>query len=213
MAKSIVAVTALAGSLLFMPLALGSAIAAGVPGGMKNMVTTSPGPIQLVGHGGGGGGGGSGGFAGGGGGHGGGGGGPGIGGGHMAMGSGSSGPSLGAGPRGGGREFAGRGGGGGGGGGDFNGPRSHAGRDFDRSGSRGDRDFRNGHREAFNRDHGHDHDQFNGRHRVFRNGVWVWVYGSDYYAYGDNCYWLRQQAMATGSPYWWSRYNSCVGYY
>jgi hypothetical protein len=47
--------------------------------------------------------------------------------------------------------------------------------------------------------------------------VWVWVYGPDYYydnyAYGDNCYWLRQQAYATGSPYWWSRYNSCIGYY
>ena len=46
--------------------------------------------------------------------------------------------------------------------------------------------------------------------------MWVWVYGPDYYddyAYGDNCYWLRQQAYATGSPYWWSRYNSCIGYY
>ena len=43
------------------------------------------------------------------------------------------------------------------------------------------------------------------------------IYGPDYYydnyAYGDNCYWLRQQAYATGSPYWWSRYNACIGYY
>ncbi len=60
---------------------------------------------------------------------------------------------------------------------------------------------------------GHDFDRFNNRHRVFRNGVWVWVYGPDYYAYGNDCWWLRQQAYATGSPYWWSRYNYCVGYY
>ena len=57
----------------------------------------------------------------------------------------------------------------------------------------------------------------NNRHRVFRNGAWVWIYGPDYYyddyAYGGDCYWLRQQAYATGSPYWWSRYNACVGYY
>ena len=55
------------------------------------------------------------------------------------------------------------------------------------------------------------------RHRVWRNGAWVWIYGPDYYydnyAYGGDCYWLRQQAYATGSPYWWSRYNACVGYY
>ena len=62
------------------------------------------------------------------------------------------------------------------------------------------------------RDHnGHDHDHF--RHRVFGNGFWVWVCGPDYYAYGDDCWWLRGQAYATGSPYSWSRYNACVGYY
>ena len=38
-------------------------------------------------------------------------------------------------------------------------------------------------------------------------------YYYDNYAYGGDCYWLRQQAYATGSPYWWSRYNACVGYY
>ena len=41
----------------------------------------------------------------------------------------------------------------------------------------------------------------------------VWVYGPDYSAYGGDCYWLRQQELATGSPYWWSRYNACMGYY
>ena len=105
------------------------------------------------------------------------------------------------------------------------GPR-YANRDFNRSGPKGD--MRRGNTQAFSRDrdrdHGnrnrrfaerhdnnHDHDRF--RHRVFRNGVWVWVYGPDYYAYGGDCWWLRRQALATGSPYWWSRYNACVGYY
>ena len=60
----------------------------------------------------------------------------------------------------------------------------------------------------------HDHDKFNhfNRHRVFRNGVWVWIYGPDYYA-GDDCSWLLRRAQTTGSGYWWSRYNACVGYY
>ena len=35
-----------------------------------------------------------------------------------------------------------------------------------------------------------------------------WGYGS-----GSGCYWLRRQAIVTGSPYWWSRYQACVGYY
>jgi hypothetical protein len=54
--------------------------------------------------------------------------------------------------------------------------------------------------------------QSRNRHRVFRNGVWVWVYGPGYTSYGDDCYWLRRQAIITGSPYWWDRYNACVGY-
>ena len=63
------------------------------------------------------------------------------------------------------------------------------------------------------RDHDRDHDfDHHGRHRVFRNGVWIWVYGPDYYSYND-CWWLRRQALATGSPYWWSRYNACVSSY
>jgi hypothetical protein len=45
------------------------------------------------------------------------------------------------------------------------------------------------------------------------NGAWVWVYGPHYYAYGDDCWWLRRQALATGSQYWWSRYNACISYY
>jgi hypothetical protein len=59
---------------------------------------------------------------------------------------------------------------------------------------------------------GHDFDHFHHRHRAFVNGVWIWTYGPDYYAYGDDCWWLHRQALITGSPYWWSRYNRCVGY-
>jgi hypothetical protein len=58
----------------------------------------------------------------------------------------------------------------------------------------------------------HDHDHFN-RHRVFRNGVWVWAYGPDYYAGNDDCAWLLNRAEVTDSPYWWRRYNLCIGYY
>ena len=76
---------------------------------------------------------------------------------------------------------------------------------------------RGDHRRYAERDHDHNNHGDRHRHRVFRNGVWVWVYGPDYYyddyAYGGDCYWLRQQAYATGSPYWWSRYNACIGYY
>jgi hypothetical protein len=108
----------------------------------------------------------------------------------------------------------------------YSGPR-YTNRDLSHGGPRGD--VRHGNPQAYNRDRGHDHGDrnrrfaerhdhdhdfdHNGRHRVFRNGVWVWVYGPDYYAYGDNCYWLRQQAYRTGSPYWWSRYNTCVSSY
>ena len=36
------------------------------------------------------------------------------------------------------------------------------------------------------------------------------VVGYPYYAYyGDDCYWLRRRALATGSPLWWERYNAC----
>ena len=60
--------------------------------------------------------------------------------------------------------------------------------------------------------HHNNHGKFSNRHRVFRNGAWIWVYGTGYTAYGNDCYWLRRQAISTGSPYWWSRYNQCVGY-
>jgi hypothetical protein len=104
------------------------------------------------------------------------------------------------------------------------GPRNYSKRNFDNGPSVKGRDkfagnnWKNGknvhdhdRKHVAARDHDHDKNHFN-RHRVFRNGVWVWVYGSDYYA-GDDCLWLLRRAQSSGSGYWWSRYNSCVGYY
>jgi len=34
-------------------------------------------------------------------------------------------------------------------------------------------------------------------------------YGA-YYGYREGCGWLRRRAEATGSPYWWRRYEDCV---
>jgi hypothetical protein len=212
------ALAALAGGLLLLPVAQGPASAGSAPINLKNVIGDTPSSVELVRQGGGGGGGGGD----GGGGHasGGGGGGKafsGGGGGGRGLSRGGGGPRVGAGPRGGSRQFSSRGGSrqfaGRPGGRDFSGRKSLAARDLDRSRPKGDRDGRRG-RQAFDRDRHHDRGDHHGkRHRVFRNGVWIWVYGDDYYAYGDNCYWLRQQAYATGSPYWWSRYNACLGYY
>lgn len=223
MRAPIAAVAALAGGLLLLSAAHEPASATSAPINLKNVIGTTPGSVELVRQGGGGGGGHSGG-GGGGGFSGGGGGGKAIGGGGgrgggMARGGGG-GPRVDAGPRGGGN-LAGRSGGRDYGGRAYSGPRSAA-RDFDRSGPRAGRDYRGDRGRYADRnrddnrryaDRGRDHNHHGDRHRVFRNGVWVWVYGPDYYAYGDDCYWLRQQAYATGSPYWWSRYNACLGYY
>ena len=67
-----------------------------------------------------------------------------------------------------------------------------------------DRDHgRTASRDNDNRDNGHrDH-----RHGHFVNGVWVW-YGAPYAS--NDCSWLRHRAIATGSPYWWSRYHECA---
>ena len=86
---------------------------------------------------------------------------------------------------------------------DDNGARVRRGSNFDRGEWKGDR------RHSANRDHDHDGRNFN-RHRVWRNGAWVWVYGPDIYAYGDDCWWLLRRAQLTGNPYWWDRYNACV---
>ena len=91
-------------------------------------------------------------------------------------------------------------------GGDGSGGRNYSKRNDGRYG----RDHDNKH--VTMRDHDDNKSNHSNRHRVFRNGAWIWVYGPGYYAGGD-CYWLLQRAQVTGSPYWWSRYEDCVGYY
>lgn len=205
MRTSIVAVTALAGGLLCGALAQGAHAA--TPSGFKSLVPTAPGAIELVRQGGGGkgGGGGGGGFSGGGGGGGKAMGGGGPRGGGIARGGGGR-PSLGAGPRGGGQAYRGRGGGR-----EFSGRsggREFSGRNFDRNWNRGGRDYRGG-RYAHRNDGKYDRRNYGYRNR--------YVYGAPFlgygaYAYAGDCYWLRQQALTTGSAYWWDRYNACVGY-
>ena len=63
-------------------------------------------------------------------------------------------------------------------------------------------------RDDFRHRHVFDRDDF--RHRRFFVSN-VFIGGYPYY-YGG-CYWLRRQAIITGSPYWWGRYEACRGYY
>lgn len=189
MRTKLLAATALAGSLLLMPLMQGSAHAVSLPS-MNNPQSN----VTLVAHGGGGGGGGGAHFSG-------------MGGGGAPMGHamggwgghamGGSGPHAmgGNGPHMHGGNFA-----------------ENGGRNF-RRGNNGEFAEHNGraHEHFAEGDHDFDHHHGNG-HRVFRNGVWVWAYGPDYYAYGD-CGWLLRRAEVTGSPYWWNRYDACIGYY
>ena len=54
------------------------------------------------------------------------------------------------------------------------------------------------------------------RHHHFHNRFFVgapFFYGG-YYAYNGygNCAWLWRQAIITGSPYWWERYQACLYY-
>ena len=185
--------TALAGTLLATCLVSGSAQATSLPV-LKGDAT--PGIVTLVGKGGGGG-------------HGGGGGGMKSSGGGGGMKSGGGGGHA---MRGGGGGYKGayRGGGGGYKGGDKHYAYKGGGGGYKDDGKHyAYKD--NNKRHAYN-DRDHDHDKFHNRHRVFRNGIWVWVYGPGYTTYGDDCYWLRRQAIITGSSYWWDRYNACVGY-
>ena len=45
--------------------------------------------------------------------------------------------------------------------------------------------------------------------RYVWGGLPFYFYGG--YYYGD-CYWLRERAELTGSPYWWDRYELCRAY-
>ena len=56
--------------------------------------------------------------------------------------------------------------------------------------------------------HGHGH----GRGSRFYGYPFV-GYGAYYYGgggYSEGCGWLRRRAQATGSRYWWARYEECV---
>ena len=88
------------------------------------------------------------------------------------------------------------------------------------SGPRGGRAFVGPRGGAFvNRNFGHRHfvnnHRFNNR-RFFAVGFFPGYYDYGYYDYGyygGGCSWLYRNAIATGSPYWWNRYQYCIGYY
>jgi hypothetical protein len=55
---------------------------------------------------------------------------------------------------------------------------------------------------------GHHH---HGHGRGFRfYGAPFVGYGAYYGGYSEGCGWLRRRALATGSRYWWARYEDCV---
>jgi hypothetical protein len=65
------------------------------------------------------------------------------------------------------------------------------------------------HFDHFDRVHNFHH--FHNR-RFFVSNVFFFG-GSPYHGYYGDCYWLKRKAIITSSPYWWSRYEDCVGYY
>ena len=197
------AVTALVGGLLVLPLTHQSALAQayaglkalGSSGGTSTNGTTTPmtgtnndrGEVILVGRGGRGGGG-----------HGGGrGGGRSFGGGHHGGGKAFSG----GGHRGGGKAY--RGGGHRGGSYAYRGGKSHGyrGRGYAYHDGKGHKGKNHGH---YNK----GHYRYYRYGRYYRNYGW---YGPYVYGYGyGGCAWLRQQALITGSQYWWDRYYACI---
>jgi hypothetical protein len=50
------------------------------------------------------------------------------------------------------------------------------------------------------------------RHRYYGGGFPYFAYYGGGYGYGygySGCGWLHRQAIVTGSPYWWQRYEAC----
>lgn len=196
------AVTALVGGLLVLPLTHQSALAQayaglkalGSSGGTSTSGTTTPmtgtnndrGEVILVGRGGRGGGGHGGGRGGG--------------------------RSFGGGHHGGGKAFSGggyrggkayRGGGHRGGSYAYRGGKSHGykGRGYAYHDGKGHKGKNHGH---YNK----GHYRYYRYGRYYRNYGW---YGPYVYGYGyGGCAWLRQQALITGSQYWWDRYYACI---
>ncbi len=64
------------------------------------------------------------------------------------------------------------------------------------------------HPRAHHRMH-HMMHHFHNRHHRYFYGRRVVV--GRYYGGGDGCYWLKRRALFTGRPYWWNRYNECIG--
>jgi hypothetical protein len=119
----------------------------------------------------------------------------------------------------GGRGGGGHGGGGRGGGRSFGGGHHGGGKAFRRGGHRGGHYAYRGGRGHGNKgrhyDGKHYSHNYNRGHRYYRYGRYYRNYGwyGPAYAYGygyGNCAWLRQQALITGSSYWWSRYYDCI---
>ena len=102
----------------------------------------------------------------------------------------------------------------GGGGGDHMGGGGHMGHmarggDFDGGPSRHGRVAGNNWNGNWNGNWDHNHDHHH--HNRFIVGSPFW-YGGGYYAYNGygDCGWLRREAIITGSPYWWRRYQECL---
>jgi hypothetical protein len=187
-----VAITALMGGLVVGPVTQQSAEAQ-VYGGVKALgstgtpptsgMTTDGSEVILVGRGGG---------KGGGGGRGGG----GRGGGKSFGGGGHSKAFSGGGHRGGGKAY--RGGGHRGGSYAYRGGKSHGYKGRDGKGHKG-------------KNYSHYNKGHYNRYRYGRYRNYGWYGGAYAYNYGyGGCAWLRQQALITGSAYWWNRYYSCI---
>jgi hypothetical protein len=89
---------------------------------------------------------------------------------------------------------------------------NRGGGDIDRGSRRAGSKFRNsdgprkyGYRGG--KKHNHSHIRRHGHRYLWGPGLAYWYY--DGYYYGD-CDWLERRALATGSAYWWNRYERCV---
>jgi hypothetical protein len=73
-------------------------------------------------------------------------------------------------------------------------------------------DDKSGRTRHANRDWDHDWNNNDWRHHHHHRFSSVYVYTPWLYSNAD-CGWLYQRAIATGSAYWWSRYDACANYY
>lgn len=56
--------------------------------------------------------------------------------------------------------------------------------------------------------HGPGPGHWHGHHRGWGFGAYPVFSGG---SYGGGCGWLHRKAINTGSSYWWSRYEACIG--